>query len=594
MTPSPLRGTGLRWTRRLLAILLAIGALGAAASEAAAAVDVFPIPGSRVVPPGAQIAFRGVRVSRIGRVSVVGSRSGPHSGRLAGDSDGSGGSFIPKRPFRPGEKVTVRTGLSIAGVRHGTFSYTIARPAGQLPVRNILPAPRVSGDVSHFRSRPDLAPARLSIGTVSSHAAPGDIFIGPQHGPLQNGPMLLDGNGNLVWFKALPPRTWATDFRVQRYQGRSVLTWWQGNETAGTGIGEGVISDGSYNVIKYVNAANGLHADLHEFYITPRGTAFLTAFYAVRWDARSARGGIANQIVFDGVVQEIDLKTGLLLFQWDSLDHVPVTDSYAKPPVDHGHPFDYFHINSVQQDSAENLVVSGRNTWTVYGVDHHTGAVDWRLGGRSSTIKLGSGTGTAWQHDAIPHSGGELSLFDNGAGPPRTHVQSRGLLLHLDTRRRTVSLIRQFVHAPSLVSNFEGNIETLPGGDVFSGWGQQPFITEFNRTGQAVLDARFVGDNDSYRAYKFRWTGNPQTSPALAASVSGKTVTVWETWNGATGVAAWRILGGSSPTTLTAERTVRKESFETATQLTPVPAYVAVQALDPHGRVLKTTAAIRS
>ena len=53
--------------------------------------------------------------------------------------------------------------------------------------------------------------------------------------------------------------------------------------------------------------------------------------------------------MLDSVVQEIDIKTGLVLYQWDSLDHVPLADSYEAMPATAGGPFDYFHINSVQQ-----------------------------------------------------------------------------------------------------------------------------------------------------------------------------------------------------------------------------------------------------
>ena len=102
-----------------------------------------------------------------------------------------------------------------------------------------------------------------------------------------------------------------------------------------------------------------MSADLHDFQITPRGTALLTAEYPVKWDASSVRGATRQETVFDSVVQEIDIPTGLVLFQWDSLDHVPVTDSYASPPSAED-PFDYFHLNSVQQDFDGNLVISAR------------------------------------------------------------------------------------------------------------------------------------------------------------------------------------------------------------------------------------------
>src|SRR5207248_1924871 len=107
-----------------------------------------------------------------------------------------------------------------------------------------------------------------------------------------------------------------------------------------------------------------------------------------------------RQIVVDSVVEEIDIPTGLLLLRWDSLDHVPVSDSYAPlPPRRTRDPFDYFHANSIAVDRDGNLVVSGRNTWTAYKLDRHTGAVIWRLGGKHSSFRLAPRTYWAFQHD---------------------------------------------------------------------------------------------------------------------------------------------------------------------------------------------------
>jgi hypothetical protein len=577
----------------LVALLMLLLAPAARAVSYPMPVSVFPIPGSKVAAPGAQIVFRGIPSADIGQITVTGSKSGVHGVTFAPDSDGQGGSFLPVTAFTPGENVTVQSSLNVIGGKSGTWSFQVATPAGTLPFQNIDSSPRVKGDVSHFRSRPDLAPARIAVEKRGVHTSPGYIFVAPQRGPLQNGPMLLDGNGALVWFKPLPPKTWATDFRVQKYEGQPALTWWQGNETAGTGVGEGVISDSHYNVIGYVHTADGLPEDLHEFNLTPQGTALVTSYFGVVTDARSVKGGIQRQIVFDGVVQEIDVKTGLLLFQWDSLDHVPLTDSYSSPPKDHGHPFDYFHVNSANFDSDGNLIISSRNTWTIYKVNIQTGAIMWRLGGKHSTFKLGSGAATAWQHNAIMHAGDLLTVFDNGAGPPRSHPHSRGLMLRLNVTKHTATVAREFDHSPQLSSNFEGNVQEVPGGGVFTGWGQAPYFTEFNASGQTVFDARFVDANNSYRAYRFRWVGTPQTPPAVAASNRGRMTVVWMTWNGATQVKAWRVIGGSSTTAMKGIRTVRKTSFETATNITGHPNYLAVQALNQQGAVLSTSPAIK-
>jgi hypothetical protein len=134
-------------------------------------------------------------------------------------------------------------------------------------------------------------------------------------------------------------------------------------------------------------------------------------------------------------------------------------------------------------------------------------------------------------------------------------------------------------------------VQPLPGGDEFVGWGQQPYFSEFDPSGQMVFDARFVGDNSSYRAYRFPWSGTPRTPPALAVSRIGSTLSVYVSWNGATEVRSWRVLVGASASTLRAEATVPKQGFETQITIAQQP-YVAVQALDGAGRVLGTSATV--
>ncbi|MGH2891573.1 MAG: hypothetical protein ACRDNJ_18310, partial [Solirubrobacteraceae bacterium] len=169
------------------------------------AVAVFPIPGARVAAPSTQISFRGLPASRLGTVSVTGSRSGTHPGVVRADSDGGGGSFIPDKPFTPGETVTVRTSLNILNTaRPGIFHFTVAVPAGPIRPRPNKPVKRVHGDVWLHSSLPGLAPAAIRITRSSSRTAPGDLFVSSQHGPVQNGPELLDSHGDMIWFHAVP------------------------------------------------------------------------------------------------------------------------------------------------------------------------------------------------------------------------------------------------------------------------------------------------------------------------------------------------------------------------------------------------------
>jgi Arylsulfotransferase (ASST) len=565
--------------------LVAASALLVAAPAALAqpAVAVFPSPNTNSSLPQTQITFRGIPAGQIGNITVVGSSSGAHGGTIEADSDGQGGSFIPSTPFAAGETVTVTTGLNVIGGTNGSFHFGIAVPFGTINPMNLPMVPAGSNGVQHFHSRADLEPASITVNRQSSSAYNGDIFVTPQYGPVQNGPMILDPSGNMIWFQPLPANQLATDFRVQTLNGQPVLTWWQGYTNNGSGRGEGVIYNSSYQQIATVQAGNGLQGmDLHEFLVTPQGDAYVVGVSPVHYDGM-------KRPLMDAVVQEIDIKTGLVLFEWHALDHIPISASFFKNGAP-GAVFDPYHLNSISLDTDGNLIVSVRNTWAVYKINHQTGAVMWVLGSSQNSFKMGAGTQTAFQHDVVLQPDGVLTMFDDGAGPPRVHSQSRAIEESLNESNDTVTLVGQFEHSPALSANFEGGAQTLPGGDLFVGWGQQPYFTEFNSAGQEVFDARFTSNTSSYRAYKFAWTGQPTSPPALAAAPNNDgTTQVWPSWNGATAVSSWRVLAGSSSGRLTTLQTVPKQGFETAISAPTGMGVFQVQALDSHGNVLSTS-----
>jgi hypothetical protein len=588
-----------RWWLLAAAVICALAITGGVLLEASAPtasastavpVDVFPIPGGKVAAPQTQLTFRGIPASAIGAITVTGSSSGVHNGRIEADSDGHGGSFLPTKPFTAGETVTVSTHLDIVGGTDGTYKFTVARPLRQIRLASPWFAPRTPHDAHGYHSNPSLHPVAVTVDKNSDHTAPGYIFLAPQAGPIQDGPMIVDSHGNLVWFKPLPRNDVATDVRVQRYDGKPVLTWWQGSWNAGTGRGVDEIDNTSYQTIATVHASNGVGADLHEFTITSDNTALVTAYYPVRWNASAAHES-KNAIVFDCIVQEIDIPTGLVLFQWDSLDHVPVTDSETPPPKDAGHPYNYFHVNSVEQAAGGNLIVSARNTWAAYEINHQTGAVMWTLGGKASSFKLGAGASFAFQHDVRLQGKDdtEVTTFDDGAGPPDVHRSSRGLSLRLNTSKKTATEIVQDEHSPPLLAIQEGDDEQLSNGDDFVGWGQQPYMSEFNSSGQEIFDARLAGDNSTYRIYRFTWEGFPKTSPSFAVTRNSEgQYTAWASWNGATEVKSWRILGGSSSKSLHTLATIGRDNFESSTKV-PYERYYETVALNWRHQTLGTS-----
>lgn len=572
----------LRWVSCLLIFAAMVSGIALGRTRPPATVVVFPTPGTSFNQPAAQISVRGVSARDIGALRVVGSRSGTHSGVIKASSDGTGASFLPRKPFLPSETVTVTTHLNVVGGRKGVFKFKIGRPAGMGPTLvKLIPAAR--GGIQTFVSAPDLHPPTVVVTENTSRASAGDILLAPQYGPLQNGPMIFDARGQLVWFMPLPSSAGlvATNFRVQRLHNQPVLTWWQGFDHYGNGSGVGLIYDRQYRPVAAVTAGNGLGMDFHEFLITNGGDAYITASWAV-W----VRG--YHVPVMDSTVQEIDIKTGLVLFQWDALNHVSLRGAY--PPPTSGY-YDPFHINSVSVRSNGDLLLSMRSTSTVYDVDRRTGKVKWTLGGSASTFHLSSATQTSGQHDAIARAGNELTVFDNGGGPPRARRYSRGLLVRLDPRRKTVRTLKEYDHQPPLTSNFEGNLQLLSNGHVFIGWGQRPYFSEYDSAGHQVFDAHLAEATASYRAFRQTWHAAPPLSElrtVISRSAAGADL-MYVSWNGATDVTAWRLLGGQTPGPLASLGTFPSSGFETAIPIDGHDAYYAVQALNGSGSVLGTS-----
>jgi Arylsulfotransferase (ASST) len=559
-------------------------------------VTVSPLSGSRDATPRTQVSFLGVPAGAISHVSVVGSQSGAHAGRLLAYSQGDGASFVPSRPFVEGERVEVRAEVRVGG------STDVVRDEFAIAEQDILTTtpetihPGSAAEVQSFHSRPELRPPIVSVTTSSPSLAPGYEFAAPYTGPGQAGPMILDQSGGLVWFRPLPPDEFATNFRVQEYLGRPVLTWWQGDISVhGFGLGEGVIANESYQDIAHVHAGNGVQEDLHDLQLTPQGTALITAYEPILCDLSSV-GGSPDAGVTDGVLQEIDVKTGLVMYQWSSLDHVALDESYASARNSTAAtPFDYFHINSIDVDQNGTLLISARNTWTVYELDARSGEIVWRLGGKRSSFAMGAGTSTAWQHDPRSLPNGSISIFDNGASPA-VHSQSRAIVVSLDEQSRSATLDEQIVHAPPLLADSQGNVQALANGDWFVGWGQDPDLSEFSPTGALLFDAHFPAHTQSYRDFRFQWSGTPADSPAFSFLPSnGGAGTIYASWNGATALSGWRVLAGASATDLAPVAQVARTGFETAIALpsgTP-DAFVTVQALGAEGQVLATAKTAR-
>jgi len=472
-----------------------------------------------------------------------------------------------------------RRGLLIAGGA-GAAAFALASAGDRVRASlGTLIDPASAPRLPVYRTRPDLLIPAPRVITRRPGTSPGLTFLAPYNAPnpAQAGAMIVDENGVPVWEQPLAGLV-TTDFRVQSFNGQPALTWWQGLVELGHGVGHYVVADAAYNTLATVNAGNRRAGDLHEFLLTDRGTALLTTYAVTERDLRAVHGS-ATGTIQDAMFQEIDVRSGRVLLEWHSLDHIPVTDSYWPLSVD----WDYVHLNSIEVDRDQNLLVSSRNTHTIYKLDRTTGAVIWRLGGKHSDFALAPEAVFAWQHDARRQPDGTITVFDNG------NQLSRAVALNVDEIGHRVSLRSAYTHPAKLHSSSQGNVQVLPDGNVLVGWGAQPYVSEFSPTGELLFDAQLGTGYVSYRAYRIPWSGTGAGAPTVVLERSRARTDAFVSWNGDTRVTRWEALTGTTPATLSVIGSVPRTGFETGMRLSPLVTRLAIRGVDASGRTVGTS-----
>jgi EmrB/QacA subfamily drug resistance transporter len=461
-----------------------------------------------------------------------------------------------------------------------------------------------------FVSAPNLHPPIIRDGLKTSGSPmPGyillanfyDLVTPPMTG--QSGPLIVNNDLQPVWFKPVSTNVVASNLSQQMYNGKPVLAWWQGliTNAGATTSGEYIVVNQHYQTVATLKGADGWVLTLHTMLISGHD-AYVTANKNIPMNL-SRWGGVADGTLDDSAVQEYNLTTGKLLRSWDVLKHVPLSATHSLAP-DNSFPFDAYHINSLDVVGKNLVLVSLRNTWAVFLLNMATGKVEWTLGGKHSDFTFGKGAAFSWQHDVTLLPNDEITMFDDhcceqtGGGTYLTPTApSRMLVLKLNMATHTATLVKQFQHPSErgfgVDASYMGAAQILKNGDYFVGWGNLPYFSEYSKTGKLVLDAVFPGSDISYRATQIplsSWVGLPLTKPAATARTSGGKTTVYVSWNGATQVVSWRVLGGASASSLSTVTTAAKNGqFETRIAVPGTDKVFQVQALNASGKVIGTS-----
>ncbi|EXJ90318.1 hypothetical protein A1O1_03417 [Capronia coronata CBS 617.96] len=439
------------------------------------------------------------------------------------------------------------------------------------------------------------------------------------------GPIIMDSGGELVWMEDKYGQ--AMDFKVQQYRGRDYLTFWTGTDSGTFGTGSYVMLDSNYKLYKRVSPAHGRSGDLHEFKITENGTALMTIYEPTPADL-SSFGIVSQGWIYDSLFQEIDLETGELIFEWRASEHYRIDETFHSIEAETRRPdssgnrvasigtrrdaaWDFFHINSVDQDDRGNYYVSSRYMHTVTCISP-TGDIRWILGGKRNQftdLSDGAATSFSFQHHATMHENNTLTIFDNGKydANSKNAKYSRGLIITLDTENMTATLVQDFVHPDHLLVGSQGSIQLLPdSGHALVGWGYAPAYTEFDADGTVLCDVHIApkivfgfGWVKNYRTFRSSsWTGKPTTSPDVFLRPRDEVLYV--SWNGATEVDRWLLQGRETVKSADSDSdsddegelfvdlsSTKKQGFESSVDIdSDMPTYIRVVAVDRNGNVL--------
>ncbi len=432
--------------------------------------------------------------------------------------------------------------------------------------------PSTASPTGEYQSRPDIYAPTL---TTNGEDLPGLLLTTPNPDTNQadSTGVIYDEDGEVVWFGDAGPNNGYFDMEPITYQGEPALLLWDGTHMSQPGQEPSrryVVLDSSYEEVATFQMKNGFPTDSHDIEFSADGShVMMMSYEPVQYDL-SPWGGPADAQVVDAVVQEQNVETGEVTFEWSALDHIPLDESQ----IDLSRPdpmgvFDVYHMNSLEYDTDGNLLISSRSTSTVYKLDENTGEIIWRFGGKNNDFAFDSPEDMpAFQHDARRLPDGTLSVFDNGT--QEDPEGSRGASYELDEESLTAELVEELIPESPIFAAFAGSNRQQDNGDHLITFGNTGIIAEFE-DGQEGFTGELEDGFMSYRAEVADWQGRPTTKPdaVLGEAAEDGSQTMYMSWNGATNVEGWLIEAGSSEDDLDVVGIARDRGFETGAEFTP-------------------------
>jgi arylsulfotransferase ASST len=500
----------------LLAICAPAGRGWAGPSGTPRLTYVSPTPGARNLRPQTNIILHFDRPldgpgAVLPGLRATGSLTGIHPGRMFLTCQDRTVVFEPARAFAPGESVAV-TIVPTAPLEHGVlglrlqFGFSVsARLAPEaIDWQAALgdpwpPAGVVPGAPGRADSLPPGFPAITS--TIYGTPASGRLFM-CNFGHTASPPflMILDDAGTPIFDRQMPGSCF--DFKVQP-DGR--LTYFDSI------TGKFYAMDAGYTVVDSFACGNGYDTDVHELRLLPNGNALLLGLDDQTVDMSAiVPGGSPAATVIGFVIQELDPQKHVV-FQWRTWDHFQITDA---PPEDlTAARIDYVHANALELDTDGNVLLSSRHMDEITKINHETGDIVWRWGGKNNQFTLvGDTLPFSHQHAIRRIANGHVTLFDNGNF--HTPQFSRAVEYALDETNHTATRVWEFRHTPDVYGPATGYVQRLDNGATLIGWGTgKPDVTEVAPDGTVVMELSLPNGQWSYRVYRHAWNTEQAGSP---------------------------------------------------------------------------------
>ena len=274
--------------------------------------------------------------------------------------------------------------------------------------------------------------------------------------------------------------------------------------------------DEDRNEVDVFQMGNGYLADSHDFQVLPNGHVLMFCYSSHMVDmSQIVEGGHPAAEVTGAVIQELDVYKNVI-FQWRSIDYIPVTDSYKRIT---GARIGYIHVNSVELDETDgSLILSCRNTYDLIKISRVTGEVIWRLCGKQNDFTfINENEDNAPRyirgtHDARIHANGNITMFDNGAAKDdMVRTYSRAVEYDLDEVNMTATMVWEYRNDPDFLALSGGDCIRLANGNTIINWGaaakdgEAAAMTEAGPNGELVYEIWPAQDKVTGRFVRFVW-----------------------------------------------------------------------------------------